>query len=223
MKVLGIETATQVCGVGLAGDEGLLAEYRIVGKTIHAEHLPHAVETILKDAGVSAENLDAIAVSMGPGSFTGLRIGMGVAKGLALGLEKPLVAVPTMDGIVSQAPSSAAWACVLLIARKGEVYRGYYRWMENSWKLVGEYETLSETQICDGLPDQKILFLGEGAACYREIIRKRIKRACFPPQSLSLASGYGVASKGRELLKAGKTADIDSLVPMYLKRFQGVA
>jgi tRNA threonylcarbamoyladenosine biosynthesis protein TsaB len=223
MKVLGIETATQVCGVGLAGEEGLLADYRIVGKTIHAEHLPHAVETVLKDAGVSAGNLDGIAVSIGPGSFTGLRIGLGVAKGLAFGLKKPLVAVPTMDGIVSQVPSSTEWACVLLIARKGEAYRGLYRWSENSWKIIDRYETLSETQVCDGLPDQKILFLGEGAACYREIIRKRIKRACFPPQGMSLAGGYGVASKGRELLKAGKTVDIDSLVPMYLKRFQGVA
>ena len=223
MKVLGIETATRVCGVGLVGDEGLLADYRIVGKTIHAEHLPHAVETVLKDAGVPAESLDCIAVSIGPGSFTGLRIGLGVAKGLAFGLEKPLVAVPTLDGIVSQVPESAEFACVLLIARKEEVYRGFYRWSKNSWELVGEYETLSETQICDGLPTQDILFLGEGATCYREIIRKRIKRACFPPQGQSLASGYAVASKGMVLLKAGKTANIDSLVPLYLKRFQGVA
>ena len=223
MIVLGIETATQICSVGLAGEEGFIADSRRSGKTIHAEHLPNAVESVLRDAGIASEALDGIAVSIGPGSFTGLRIGMGMAKGLAYGWDKPLVAVPTMDGLVSQVPGCIGWACVLLVARREEVYRGIYRWEGNSWKLSNGYRVIAVKNIVQGIPDHEILFLGEGATCHQKIIQQQIERAHFPPAEQPLPSGYCVAAKGRELLKQGKVADIDTLVPMYLKRFQGVA
>ena len=223
MMVLGIETATQICSVGLAGEEGLLADSRLSGKTIHAEHLPNAVEAVLRDADVSSDALDGIAVSIGPGSFTGLRIGVGMAKGLAYGLGKPLVAVPTMDGLVSQVPGCVGWACVLLVARREEVYRGMYRWDGSSWELTDGYRVIAVKHIDQGIPDHDILFLGEGATCYRKIIQQQIERAHFSPVAHPLPSGYCIAAKGRELLKRGEIADIDTLVPLYLKRFQGVA
>ena len=223
MIILGIETATQLCGVGLAGDEGLIADHRLSGKTIHAEHLPRAVETVLGDAGIPDESLDGIAVSIGPGSFTGLRIGLGLAKGMAFGLDKPLMAVPTMDGIVSQVPGCVEWTCVLLIARKGEAYRGIYRWTESSWSLAEPFGIVPEENIKVGLPTEKIMFLGEGALLFRNSILKQIDGAWFPPTMLHYSSGTTIAEKGRELLARGETADIDSLVPLYLKRFQGVA
>jgi tRNA threonylcarbamoyladenosine biosynthesis protein TsaB len=223
MIVLGIETATRICGVGLAGEDGFIADSRRSGKTIHAEHLPNAVESILRDAGIASHALDGIAVSIGPGSFTGLRIGVGMAKGLAYGWDKPLVAVPTMDGLVSQIPGCVGWACVLLVARREEVYRGIYHWEGSSWKLIDEYQVIAVKNIDQGIPDHDILFIGEGATCHQKIIQQQIERAHFPPAEQPLPSGYAVAAKGRELLTRGKVADIDTLVPMYLKRFQGVA
>lgn len=223
MKVLGIETATSLCGVGLAGDEGFVADYKLLRGYIHAEHLPVAVERVLMDAGIPADEVDGIAVSIGPGSFTGLRIGLGLAKGLAFGLDKPLLAVPTMDGLVSQVPDVCEWACVMLVARRGEVYQGLYRWENGSWKLAGDYDVIPEDTIGDRLPEGEILFLGEGAICHRGIIQKKVKGARFMTSVQSLPSGYSVAEKGRELLQTGQTVDIDTLVPLYLKRFQGVA
>ena len=222
MMVLGIETATVVCGVGLVGDEGWVAEYRLRRGYTHAERLPGAVEKVLADAAVSPEQLDGIAVSIGPGSFTGLRIGLGLAKGLALGWEKPLAAVETMDGLVSQVPGMCDRACVMLVARKGEVYQRLYAWEDGRWTSFGAYQLVQEDKIGKELPEGDILFLGEGAACYRERLRQRKTGTRFLGPALALPSGCGVAVRGRELLTRGEVTDADALVPFYLKRFQGV-
>ena len=223
MLILGIETATSLCGVGLAGDEGFVADYRILRGYTHAERLPEAVEKVMKDAEVPADKLDGIAVSIGPGSFTGLRIGLGMAKGLAFGMGKALITVPTMDGLISQVPGLSEWACVMLIARKCEVYQGLYRWTGSSWEKEGCYEVIQEDRLGEGLPDNQIIFLGEGAACCRGIIQERVKNARFLPPMHSLPSGFGIAERGLELLRKGMIGDIDTLTPLYLKRFQGIA
>lgn len=223
MIVLGIETATSVCGVGLAGDEGFLADYRVLRQYAHAELLPEAVDTLLKDADIRAHDIDGIAVSIGPGSFTGLRIGLALAKGMAFGLEKPLIAVPTMDGMVSQVPHVCECICVLLAARKGEVYQGLFRRSANSWQREGKYEIIPENRIGEGLPDEGILFLGEGSENYKNCILDRVEEAHFLQPLHSIPSGYGVAAKGREFLCEGNVADMDTLSPLYLKRFQGEA
>jgi tRNA threonylcarbamoyladenosine biosynthesis protein TsaB len=222
VKVLGIETATALCGIGLSGDEGFIADYRLLRKYIHEEHITEAIEKVLKGAGLSVKSLDGIAVSIGPGSFTGLRIGLGVAKGLAFGLDRPLIAVPTMDGLMSQIPEMSEWACVMLIARRDEIYQGLYRWNSCSWKQTEPFRVIRVEEIAKELPDSEILFIGEGVSCYREIIQEKIKKPRFLPLVYSLPSGYGVAEKGQELLQAGESAEIDTLVPLYLKRFQGV-
>jgi len=221
MIVLGIETATALCGVGLVGDEGLMAEYRLLRGLVHAEYLPGAVEKIIRDAGISQDRIDGIAVSIGPGSFTGLRIGLGLAKGLAYGWAKPLVAVPTMDGIVCQIPKICEWVCVLLVARKGEVFQGLFQQEANSYVRKDNYKIVERKRIGDNLPSGDILFLGEGAACYREDIAQKVKKGIFLPPLYSLPSGYGVAEKGRDLLEQGNTADVNTVAPLYLKRFQG--
>jgi len=223
VNVLGIETATSLCSVGLTGDEGFIADYKLLRKYVHGEHLPEAIETILKGAGIAFQAIDCIAVSIGPGSFTGLRIGLGIAKGLAFGMGKPLVAVPTMDGLVSQIPGICKWACVLLIARKGEVYQGLYQWAQGSWERKENYEVVSEKKIGDHLPKDEILFLGDGSILYQSRIEKRITKAQFLPPVYSLPSGYSIAEKGRKCLKNGEVSDIDSLVPLYIKQFQGIA
>lgn len=223
MTVLGIETATMICGVGIASGEGMVADYKILRKYAHAEVLPGAVERVLRDASLNGDDLNGIAVSIGPGSFTGLRIGLGLAKGLALGWDKPLVAVPTMEGLVGILPPVYRWVCVLLHARKGEVYRGLYCWINNVWMPQGKIDSIQVDDIHTGLPDEKIFFVGEGADLHRSTIESKRAHARFLPESRTLQSGYGVASKGREYFLSGKKDDIASLAPLYLKRFQGVA
>ena len=220
--VLGIETATTVCGVGIASEDGMVADDRIVREYAHAEVLPQAVERILIHSGVEGGDMDGIAVSIGPGSFTGLRIGLGLAKGLALGWDKPLIAVPTMEGLVKFLSHVCDWACVLLHARKGEVYRGLYRWLEETWKPDGDSGTCPVDEIAEGLPDDEIVFVGEGARRYHSYIESSVSRARWIPEPYSLPSGYAVAAWGRERFLSGQRDDPEALSPLYLKRFQGV-
>ena len=221
--VLGIETATSVCGVGLACDQGVLADYCLNRKTVHAERLPVIIDRIVNDAGIALHDLKGVAVSMGPGSFTGLRIGMSVAKGLVYGLDIPLLAVPTMEALVSLVPEYYSMACVMLVARKGEVYEGLFQRKQGAWQQVRPYGVVPETEIATDLGDQEIVFIGEGSHQYKTLIREKMKKACFLPDTVTMPSGASVALRGIDYLKAGKVADLVSLSPLYLKRFQGVA
>lgn len=223
MIVLGIETATSVCGVGLSGEDGLKADYRVNQGAIHAERLPVLVQNILQDAGVSPEDISGIAVSLGPGSFTGLRIGLGLAKGLAMGWGKPLIGVPTMAGLIFSAPRVCKRVCILLTARKGEFYLGLFQNQKENWVSEGDIQTVETEDVFNQLPEESILFLGEGAVTHQKMLQEKLKNAVFISETFSLPSGFGVAEKGKSLLKAGKVSDIDSLVPLYIKRFQGVA
>ena len=167
MIVLGIDTATPVCAVGIADDSGPRAEMRLLAGNAHAEQLPDCVQNLLDRAGLSIGALDGIAVSIGPGSYTGLRIGLAFAKGMSCALDKPIAAVPTMDGLARAAPTLGVTACVLIHSRKGEVYRGLYRAEGEQWLRTGGFETVETPRLGEGIPGDGVLFLGEGARMHR--------------------------------------------------------
>jgi tRNA threonylcarbamoyladenosine biosynthesis protein TsaB len=220
--VLGIDTATAVCSVGLSGDNGFIADYRLNRLYGHAEVLPSAVERILNDTGLEGDGLDGIAVSIGPGSFTGLRIGMGMGKGLALGWEKPLIAVPTMEAWIARIPGVCEWACVVIPSRKGEIYRSLFHYTETDWVPEGETAVVLEKDIGQGLPEGDLVLLGLAPSHYREYLDKR-SRVILLDVSETVSSGYAVAEFGRLRLAEGKLTEWDMMTPLYIKRFQGVA
>jgi tRNA threonylcarbamoyladenosine biosynthesis protein TsaB len=223
MIVLGIETATKVCGVGLVNGVDIIADYQVHQGSIHAERLAEAVAGILEDTEIDRHELDGIAVSIGPGSFTGLRIGLGLAKGMAYGLDKPLITVPTMEGLACRLDGLSNWICVMIRARKGEIFQGLFHLETDHWVLHEDYQIVPEEKIGSGLPNEEIVFLGDAAVQYRNLIEKRKNKTKFLNPFLSLPSGYGIAMRGHELLVSGQTVDVDSAVPIYMKRFRGVA
>lgn len=222
MIVLGIDTATAVCSVGLSGDDGLIADYRLNRMYAHAEVLPAAIERLLNDAGLRAHGPDGIAVSAGPGSFTGLRIGMGIAKGLALGWEKPLIAVPTMEAWIARIPGVCEWACVVIPSRKGEIYRNLFRYSGSEWVPEGATAVVSENEVGAGLPAGDLILLGVSPDRYRDGVNKKTRAIIFDV-SETVSGGYAVAEFGRLRLAEGKIPEWDETTPLYIKRFQGVA
>jgi tRNA threonylcarbamoyladenosine biosynthesis protein TsaB len=222
MRILGIETATRTGSIGVAGCESDFAEIRFSCGATHAERLAGAVNYLLEIQEIRISDLDGIAVSIGPGSFTGLRIGLGLAKGLAFGAEKPLYAVPTMEAMVSQAPPWCRFACVLLRARTGEMYRSLYHW-NGKWVLRVKPETVTEERIFAGIPDEPVLFLGEGSRILKKTITEERKGACFLAADRDLPSGLAVARIGAFHHEKGQRADIQTLAPQYVQRFKGVA
>ena len=223
MIVLGIETATAACSVGLASEDGFLAGVQLMRGTVHAEQIPAAVEFIVRHAGLVMTDLDGFAVSIGPGSFTGLRIGLGLAKGLALGLGLPLAAVPTMQGIVNQVPPWAERACVMIAARRGEIYQGLFKNQNNEWIPEGEIRIVPDEALGEHLPNDDRIFVGTAATSRCDLIRACVPSARFLPEAQNLPCGYQIARSGRQMLMADEATDPEQLVPLYLKRFQGVA
>ena len=222
MIVLGIETATSVCSAGLAADQKFLAEFRMARKYSHAEQLAEMVMNVCDSSGIQLRDLDGIAVSGGPGSFTGLRIGMAYAKGLAFGLEVPLISVPTPDSIVFALPPLTQMACVLLTARQGEAYRGIYRWKKNRWEPVQAFDTVRKETIWDGLSADSVMFVGDGIRIFQEILAVD-SRSHLMNSSRFLPGGYAVAQLGSDRLMNGQGPDLDEMVPNYIKRFKGFA
>ena len=222
MIVLGIETATSVCSVGLAGDSGLIAESRLIREHSHAEVLSTMADNVCEAAKVPLKTVDGIADSNGPGSFTGLRIGLGYAKGLAFGAERKFITIPTLEAMIWPIAPVCSWACVLLVARKGEAYRGVFHWENGQWVKDRDHKIVSEDAPAQALPDERILFVGNGSRQFEAILKKD-KRVVLLDQGYDYPSGYSVAALGRERLMAGESANLDEAVPQYLKRFQGVA
>src|SRR5262245_21667617 len=127
MRVLAIETSTLAGGVALVDDGRVVAEYALDIAVTHSERVMAAADAIVREARWQPHDVEGLAVSVGPGSFTGLRIGLGTAKGLALSLDVPIAAVPTLDAMAAMLPFAAWPVCPVIAARRDEVYASLYR------------------------------------------------------------------------------------------------
>src|SRR5713226_2055195 len=142
MKLLGVESATLSGGVALLDGDRLLGEITLNIAITHSERLLSAVDRLLADCGLAPSDLEGLAVSVGPGSFTGLRVGLATVKGLAMALGLPVAPVPTLDALACNLPFADATVCPLLDARKGEVYCSLYRWREDRMERQCDYLAL---------------------------------------------------------------------------------
>ena len=136
MKVLGIDSSGMVASVAVVEDTQMLAEYTINYKKTHSQTLLPMLDEIGKMIELDLSTVDAIAVAAGPGSFTGLRIGSATAKGLGLALKKPLLSVPTLEGIAYNFCGSDKLVCPMMDARRSQVYTGIYKLAEMNWKKL---------------------------------------------------------------------------------------
>ncbi|MDZ7261012.1 MAG: tRNA (adenosine(37)-N6)-threonylcarbamoyltransferase complex dimerization subunit type 1 TsaB, partial [candidate division KSB1 bacterium] len=189
--MLGIETATEVCGVALTEDEDLIAEYRLNLDRSHAERLVPAIERITNDAQLSLKELQLIAVSIGPGSFTSLRIGLATAKGLAFSLALPLVSVVSLDALAVQAPTfwGGFQICALITARKHEAYAAFYRKQsEQSLKRTSKYLLVTLDEL-KPFVTEPTLFLGNGVRTFGASLVKDLgSKAFLAPNHYSFLS-----------------------------------
>jgi tRNA threonylcarbamoyladenosine biosynthesis protein TsaB len=213
MRLLAIETST------LAGSVALLDGDRVVGETLldirltHSERLMAMVDRLLRDCDLPPQGLEALAVAVGPGSFTGLRVGIATAKGLALALGLPVAPVPTLDAMASTLPFADAPVCPLLDARKGEVYLSLYVWTHDRMERQWGYLALPPRQAVERLTPPVIL-LGDGVAACRPYLARGARVA---PPARSIPSAAVVGQLGQALLEAGGGVSPDALAPLYLR------
>jgi tRNA threonylcarbamoyladenosine biosynthesis protein TsaB len=210
---LALETSTLAGGVALVDGERVIGEYLLDVRVTHSERLMPAIDRLLTDAGWTVADLDGLAVAVGPGSFTGLRIGLSTAKGLAWARGIPLAAVPTLDAMAASLPFSGWPVCPVLDARKGEVYCSLYRWDGMAMSRQWDYLALAPDELAARLGEPTVL-LGDGAA---GVVSRHVRLA---PPHRRLPSAAAVAVLGLARFRAGETVSAAELSPLYLRPSQ---
>ncbi len=225
MKVLGIETATMMIGVAILDERGMVAEYRIESTRSRSERLMPMIDRVLKDSDCTPQDLGGIAISIGPGSFTGLRIGVSTAKGLAFGLGLPVVGVSTLEVLATSAAVGRCGysICPMLDAKRQEVYAALFRASaEGGLERITEEEAITPARLLEKVValHEPTLFLGTGALLYEAELSVRLgDQAIFVSRIDPYPSPAIVAELGMKRLLNGEN-EVSSLVPVYLSRYE---
>jgi tRNA threonylcarbamoyladenosine biosynthesis protein TsaB len=217
MTILGLETSTAVCSVGLFREDKTELELSLRESHIHSEKLLTLVQDVLRSGETTVEQLDAIAVSIGPGSFTGLRIGLSTGKGLSFALDKPVISIPTFEGIAAagcQKHPGVSAVLVVMDAKKDEWYVGSYRFEEGQVTQVRGVEVRALGESLAGLSPGSLVLTDKV-----EVVKQVLTSASVIDDALQYCRGDVVASLGYRKAQRGEFADVAALEPMYLKDF----
>ncbi|MEW6447134.1 MAG: tRNA (adenosine(37)-N6)-threonylcarbamoyltransferase complex dimerization subunit type 1 TsaB [Bacillota bacterium] len=217
--VLGIDTATAVLSMAVVGKDGLLAEQSALGERLHSVRLIPLIQDLLAGAGITLRELDGIAVSIGPGSFTGLRLGLITAKTLAQVLGLPVVGIPTLLALAAPLATGGVPVCPVLTSRRDEVYAAVYRANGQDIEAVVSPFASPPSGVSERLASfRRIILTGEGAWAFRDHFREILQnKAVLVPGIYSHPRGAVVADLGLKELTAGRGTDAFSLIPEYLR------
>lgn len=223
MKILGIDSSGLVASVAVVEDGQMLAEYTINYKKTHSQTLVPMLDEIRNMTELDLASIDAIAVAAGPGSFTGLRIGSATAKGLGLALNKPLVPVPTLDGLAMNAWGTGALVCPIMDARRDQVYTGLYRFEDGHLKVVRKGSPMAVTELTAILNEMgdAVLFLGDGVPVYREVLDKELTADhTYAPAHMARQRAGALAVLAIEYYNEGRVETAAEHKPEYLRKSQ---
>jgi tRNA threonylcarbamoyladenosine biosynthesis protein TsaB len=215
--LLTVDTSTHCGSVAVSRGETILGEVLLNIKSNHTDRLLVTIRQLLTDIGVTTEGLDALGVVVGPGSFTGLRVGVATVKGLAMALDKPVAGVSSLRTMALQVPFPRHPLCVLLDARKKEVYAGLFGWEGGMPVSLAEEAVLPPEKLLQDL-EGEVLFAGDGALAYRTLIVRQLgARAHFIPWPLHLPRASSAAALALVDLRQGRTIPLELLAPRYIR------
>lgn len=220
MPILAIETATLVSSVALATADTLLAEITLQTKKTHSELLMPHIAKILDMANVNKADITAIAVSIGPGSFTGLRIGLATAKSLAYAMKIPLVGVPTLAALAYGCFVPGAILSPMLDAQKGNIYQALFEWQDGSLKELMPATVIGIDEALDNLAQfsRPVILIGEAAVLHNEKIKQIGHPLALAAPHMIIQRASCVAGLGHMLIKQGIQHDVMALEPLYIRR-----
>lgn len=223
MRILALDSSGLVATVAILEDDQTIAEYTVNYKKTHSQTLLPMLDEIVKMTEFDLSTVDVIAVSGGPGSFTGLRIGAATAKGLGLALDKPLVHIPTVDGLAYNLYGTTGLICPIMDARRSQVYTGLYRFENDEFQVVEEQMAISVQDLVKKLNQygEKVTFLGDGVPVYGEDLKNELEVEChFAPAHMNRQRAAAVGALGIKYYQEGKTETATEHRPDYLRLSQ---
>lgn len=223
MRILAIESSALVASVAIVEEEQIIAEYTMNYKKTHSQTLMPMLEEISKMLELDMDSIDAIAISGGPGSFTGLRIGSATAKGIGLALNKPIVNVPTLAAMAYNAYGITSVICPIMDARRGQVYTGLYTFDDLEFKTIMDQDIIMMEELIEHLNEMgmPVMFLGDGVENFKSTIEEKLKvKYSFAPAHISRQRASAVAALGINYYNQGKTETAAEYGPDYLRLSQ---
>lgn len=223
MRILAIDSSSMVATVAVTTDGILNAEYTINHKKTHSQTLLPMIDEICKTIELDMDSIDAIAISGGPGSYTGLRIGSATAKGFGLALNKPIINVPTMDALAYNMFSSRYIICPMMDARRGQVYTGIYRFDGTNMITIKEQCIIMIDELIYELDKigMPVMFLGDGVDTQKETIEMKMgSEHYYAPASMNRQKASALASLAEIYYKDGKYENAGDHKPEYLRLSQ---
>lgn len=223
MKILAIESSAVTASVAIVTDDVVTAEYTINYKKTHSQTLLPMIDEICKMTETKPETFDVIAVSIGPGSFTGLRIGAATGKGLALALDKKMIAVPTLNAMAYNVYGTEKLVCPVMDARRQHVYTAIYKFDNNEIKTILPQSLLSYEELADKLNEinENVIFIGDGIKPAADTFRKKLKCGFeFAPANNCTQRASSVAMAALKMYENNEVISADELKPEYLRPSQ---
>ena len=219
MIVLAVDSSSKVATAALIKDGNLLSEITLNDKREHSVILMSLIEDLLNDNDLTINDIDGFVVSKGPGSFTGLRIGMATIKGLSFGSKKPYVSVSSLDALALSASNFDGIICPVMDALRNSVYTALYKSSNNKLEKITEYSALDLDELIELIKskNEKVIFIGDGLDKYKDYLSQNCPNCYFPPNHLNRASALGEI--GYNMLVNEEYDDSNSS-PFYLKKPQ---
>jgi tRNA threonylcarbamoyladenosine biosynthesis protein TsaB len=228
MYILGIDTSSMVATVALLSEEKLIAEYIVNNKKNHSEKLVLVLDRVLEDGGIALEEVDAIAVARGPGSFTGIRIGMACAQGISHALDKALIGINTLDGLAYNLMGEGSLLCPAVDAQRGEVYTSLYRWENGNLKRLRDYEVAKAVELVEELMkmSERVVVLGDGAPLIKGFLneiagdgqKSGSNNICIAPPAFLMPRASSIAAAGLKEYVNGNFDNCFSIKPFYIRK-----
>lgn len=221
--LLGIESSGVACAVGLSADNRLLLEISANIKNIHSQKLAPFVEYALQSTGLQTQDVYAIVLSAGPGSFTGLRIGYSVAKGLAHALKIPLIEVPTLDVWAYQAGEQSNPVMPVIDAHRGEIFCALYQWESGALNLARDYALVKPEDLREFLQTAIVLTGADARKLHPQLEAHLPSGSFLLHPSPASPQVWALLELGFEKFRRQQFADLNSCEPFYMRTFKGVS
>jgi tRNA threonylcarbamoyladenosine biosynthesis protein TsaB len=222
MKILGIDTATESASCAVIDDGKVLGEIVFNYKKQHSVILMDMIDSILKSLKLDISDIDGFAVSEGPGSFTGLRIGTAAVKGLSQGTKKPLVGVSTLDSLAFNMAFTPGIICPIMDALRGNVYTAVYEFEGEALVRKSDYMVINLDKLIELLNDKNspVCFIGDAVPLYRVKLSLNVRNPRFAPAHLNVAKAASLAELGMIKLTDKGARDLHTFAPFYLRKPQ---